>query len=143
MKAVQRRVILIAMVQLCLSGMMRPLQGQADSGSRIRLTTDVRSRDPLIGTFISADSDSLRFTSSKDGQVITVASGSVVRLERSAGAIPMLAKEPSLALWSGAAPGSFLESRLLPRTTAGSRSAQRRSRQSRPCWGRREPASAR
>jgi hypothetical protein len=53
-------------------------------GSRIRITVDKPSKHFLLGTLVSADSDSLRFTSS-DTSITAISIASVSRLERSRG----------------------------------------------------------
>jgi hypothetical protein len=70
-------------VPLLLAGIADPAGGQADSGSRVRVTTNARSQRPWVGTLLSADADSLRLISAKDQQVISVPTTSVVRFEQS------------------------------------------------------------
>jgi hypothetical protein len=80
-----RSALMTAIVELFLVGAVDAAYGQADSGSRIRITTDVRSPKPMVGTLVSADSDSLRLTSAKDQRLLTVPTRSVVRLQMSRG----------------------------------------------------------
>jgi hypothetical protein len=47
------------------------------------VTIDERPQRPWVGTLLSADADSVRLTSSKNGQTVAVPTISVVRLERS------------------------------------------------------------
>ncbi len=57
---------------------------QADSGSRVRITVHKPEKHSLVGTLVSADADSLRFTTDTGG-VVAVPVASVSRLERSRG----------------------------------------------------------
>lgn len=57
---------------------------QADSGSRVRITVDRPSKHSHFGTLVSADADSLRFTTDSTG-VVAIPTASVTRLERSRG----------------------------------------------------------
>jgi hypothetical protein len=59
--------------------------GQVDSGARVRVTTDSLGQQRLVGTLLSADSDSLRLRSARDHQPVAVSTASVVRLEQSHG----------------------------------------------------------
>ncbi len=55
---------------------------EADSGSRVRITVGKTSKH--VGTLVSADADSLRFTTDTSG-VVAIPTSSVTRFERSRG----------------------------------------------------------
>jgi hypothetical protein len=57
---------------------------EADSGSRVRITVDKPSKRSHVGTLVSADADSLRFTTDISG-VVAIPTASVTRFERSRG----------------------------------------------------------
>jgi hypothetical protein len=57
---------------------------EADSGSRVRITVNKPSKHSYVGTLVSADADSLRFTTDTSG-IIAIPTGSVTRFERSRG----------------------------------------------------------
>jgi hypothetical protein len=65
-----RAALLMITAGLFLPGTVAVAHGQAESGSRIRIT-DVHSHKRTVGTLISADSDSLRLISSKDEGALT------------------------------------------------------------------------
>ena len=56
----------------------------ADSGSRVRITVDKPSKHSWVGTLVSADADSLRFTTDTGG-LVAIPTASVTRFERSRG----------------------------------------------------------
>ena len=57
---------------------------EADSGFRVRITVGKPSQHRLVGTLVSADADSLRFTTDTS-DVVAVPTASVSRFERSRG----------------------------------------------------------
>jgi hypothetical protein len=57
---------------------------EADSGLRVRITVGQPSQHRLIGTLVSANADSLRFTTDTS-DVVAIPTGSVTRFERSRG----------------------------------------------------------
>lgn len=75
-------------VVLQVSATQAPLNQQpaveADSGSRVRITVDKPSKHSHVGRLVSADADSLRFTTDTSG-VVAIPTGSVTRFERSRG----------------------------------------------------------
>ena len=62
----------------------RPPTVEADSGSRVRITVNKPSKHSYVGTLVSADADSLRFTTDTSG-IVAIPIGSVTRFERSRG----------------------------------------------------------
>jgi hypothetical protein len=56
----------------------------ADSGSRVRITVDKSSKHAQVGTLVSVDADSLRFTTDTAG-LVAIPTASVTRFERSRG----------------------------------------------------------
>jgi hypothetical protein len=79
-------LILTALLQV--SATQAPLTRQArvdaDSGSRVRITVDQPSKHSHVGTLVSTDADSLRFTTDTGG-LVAIPTGSVTRFERSRG----------------------------------------------------------
>jgi hypothetical protein len=61
-----------------------PATARADSGFRVRITVEKPSKHSHVGTLVSADADSLRFTTDTSG-VVAIPTGSVTRFERSRG----------------------------------------------------------
>jgi hypothetical protein len=57
---------------------------EADSGSRVRITVNKPAKRSHYGTLVSADADSLRFTTDSTG-LVAIPTASVVRFERSRG----------------------------------------------------------
>jgi hypothetical protein len=85
MKSSQRTASMLPAVAILLVGTTPCMQGQAEPGTRIRVATNMPSHKRFVGSLISADADSVRLTSSKDGRVVAVANASIVRLEKSGG----------------------------------------------------------
>lgn len=83
MKSPQRSAVVGIVMQLLVAVTAGPVYGQADSGSRVRITTDVRSQRPLVGTLISADTDSLRIMASTSRKLVGIPTASILRFERS------------------------------------------------------------
>ncbi len=81
-------LISLLTVVLQVSATQAPLIRQpaveADSGSRVRITVAKPSKHRHVGTLVSADADSLRFTTDTPG-VVAIPTGSVTRFERSRG----------------------------------------------------------
>jgi hypothetical protein len=102
-----RSALMMATVELLVAGTVDVAYGQADSGSRVRIT-DVHSHKRMVGTLISADSDSLRLTSSKDQSVLTVPTRSVARLERSRGQRPSTGRGALIGALAGGGTGLLL-----------------------------------
>ena len=102
-----RSALTMATVELLVAGTVDVAHGQADSGSRVRIT-DVRSRQRVVGTLISADADSLRLTSSKDQSTLAVATRSVARLEKSRGQRPSTGRGALIGALAGGGTGLLL-----------------------------------
>ena len=66
-----------------LMAITQPAGAQADSGSRVRVTTNVGLQRRWTGALISAGADSVRLTSSRDGRVVSFPTATVMRLEQS------------------------------------------------------------
>ena len=60
-----------------------PIAAQADSGSRVRVTTSAGAQRRWVGTLVQVDADSIRLTSAPDRKIVSLPTASVVRLERS------------------------------------------------------------
>ena len=82
-----------------------PVLAQLDAGSRIRVTT---ARHARVGTLVSLDNDSLRYTPSKDTAVTAIPVASVLRLERSAGKRPATGRGAKIGALAGGGFGLFL-----------------------------------
>ncbi len=80
-----RRATLVATLLLVAGAPVLPVSAQGDSGVRVRITTGAPSGQRKVGTLVSADADTLRFTSSGSGAVQSIPTASVVRFERSRG----------------------------------------------------------
>ena len=78
--------LLSALIQVSATQppLVQQTTAQADSGSRVRITVDKPSKRSYVGTLISADADSLRFTTDTGG-VVAIPTASIARLERSRG----------------------------------------------------------
>jgi hypothetical protein len=63
----------------------QPLPAQVEAGSRVRVTTAPASPGRRIGTLVSLDRDTLRWSRWDTTSVITVPVASLARLERSTG----------------------------------------------------------
>jgi hypothetical protein len=72
-----------ALIQLLIWVTVGPAYGQADSGVRVRITTNVRSQWPVVGTLVSAGTDSLRVVASTSRKLVSIPTASVLRFERS------------------------------------------------------------
>jgi hypothetical protein len=103
-----RSALMMVTVELFLVGAVDVAHGQADSGLRVRITTDGGSHKRMVGTLLSADSDSLRLTSSNDQRVLTVPTRSVVRLERSRGQRPSTGRGARIGALVGGGTGLLL-----------------------------------
>jgi hypothetical protein len=60
-----------------------PMAAQADSGSRVRVTTSAGAQRRWVGTLVQVDTDSIRLTSARDRKIVSLPTASVVRVERS------------------------------------------------------------
>lgn len=87
MTTAQRLTFLAAMLQVPVAPVVLRGQAamQADSGSRVRVTVDRPSKHSRVGSLISMDADSLRFTSTDGNGIVATPIASVTRLERSRG----------------------------------------------------------
>jgi hypothetical protein len=83
MRSPQRSAAVGILIQLLVGATAGPVYSQADSGSRVRVTTNVRSQRPLVGTLISVDTDSFRLMASTSRKLVAIPTASIVRLERS------------------------------------------------------------
>jgi hypothetical protein len=84
MSTTRRWFLACLVAQPIMIGKFSPVYAQADSGVRIRVTTDIPRQKPWVGTLISAGSDSVRIRP-KEGGVVSVPSASIVRVEQSRG----------------------------------------------------------
>jgi hypothetical protein len=76
-------VLVISLVLQATSSLApRLVLSQLEAGSRIRITSDRGSR---VGTLVSVENDSLRYTTSDTAAVTALPLASVVKLERSVG----------------------------------------------------------
>jgi hypothetical protein len=71
----------VALGPLLLSAAALPVTAQADSGARIRVSTNTGMERRWFGTFVSLDADSLRFW--RRGSLVSLPLSSVERVERS------------------------------------------------------------
>ncbi|HEX7336815.1 MAG TPA: hypothetical protein VF252_06360 [Gemmatimonadales bacterium] len=85
MMARRRRAMVAATIQLLTATPLAAFQAQLNPGARIRVTSDSGSPRARIGTLVSMDSNALHFRSAKDSSLISVPTGSLVRLEQSMG----------------------------------------------------------
>jgi hypothetical protein len=83
MRSPQRSAAVGILIQLLVGATAGPVYSQADSGSRVRVTTNVRSQRPLVGTLISVDTDSFRLRASTTRKLVALPTASIVRVERS------------------------------------------------------------
>lgn len=108
MNSAYRRTFLAAVFQVVIT---IPAAGsaftQAEPGARVRITTEHPSKHPEIGTLISADADSLRFTSAT-GTAVAIPTTSVTRLEYSRGRRSNAGHGAAIGGLIGAGTGLFL-----------------------------------
>ncbi len=83
----------------------QPACAQVATGARIRVTTTRHSR---VGTLVSIDGDSLRYTTSRTTEVTALPLASVVRLERSFGKRSAAGRGAMIGGLAGAGFGLFL-----------------------------------